>query len=404
MSKSNTILKEHQETSVNSHGHLNLKNFSPQEIQAHPRMWMLTHLCQPTPLYGAYKMYKNSDGSEALGWRFLKNPLTFRVLNSHLRHTRTIGTLGRWYPEFGILDFDDKPLKYVQDVCDTLELNTDQRWISTSASPNSWHVYFKPRKSGHTVTLKYMQRCMQGMMMNRGFKRYEIELYPQPSRIIRLPFSPFTRHIDEGAYESSVGWEQGVQALQQLEEYELPTKAYLLEESEVPLIDLPSEYTRADNDGSWMKEGIEYLNLGLSSYGQRLHAIRRIAYVFWYNNYEPSIAIEMLDTWLKTKHNGKSRDFNDNPRLSLQKNAEVVRWTYAHFARRGRIPLVPHLLDRGVMCKETLEDIAGLSRGNLPQMRFTSGLFSYLGAKHHDNAAGVSVHSDRLIEWSSKTN
>lgn len=345
---------------------------------------------QPFPLYG-------SKGSH--GWRQVPRVLKYEVCHDHLNGQRIIGTLGRWYPKYGILDIDDKPFDQVLRICAHIGFSTTNSLIFTSESANSYHVYFKPMKDGKLVTLNYFKACFELLEQTQN-----LEFYPKAFRVVRLPFSRGISCVNAAGVLENISYEQGLQALERLQEFDLTSLPHAPEH----LFSLPHTQLFQAKDlcfgnmQGWMAQGLTYWNEGLQQSGTRLEATKRVIYFFWRNNVPLMETIHYTKEWLKKKHHGFSKDYLQHRNTVYKQIEEITVWIYDHFMQSYTLPDSAHLLDKGFMSPSVLENAVIITRGNLPRLRFLTHLMGYYAPRQQREL--VSVHSNRLREWSSATN
>jgi hypothetical protein len=96
-----------------------------------------------------------------------------------------VAVLGKWYPEFSILDIDDRPRGTVDEIRERLELNDKNSMLFTSESADSYHILLRP---------EYHEKPPTVRLLNNAFRSFcdlhQVEVYPQPGHAVRLPFGP----------------------------------------------------------------------------------------------------------------------------------------------------------------------------------------------------------------------
>jgi hypothetical protein len=345
---------------------------------------------QPTPHYAS----KNSEG-----WRTVHRPLTWHVTNDHLTHLRTVGTLGRYYPNFGVLDFDDKTLSQVQASMSKSGLHEGNSMLFTSESANSYHLYFKPRYKGKPTALSYYT-----MLMNYNGTN-GCEIYPQANRVIRLPFSKGVKLHTAGEFKE-VYWQDGVAMLEDLMDYDLHyglprgdevISASFKDDEALPLGKLTPSMSKG-----WRAEGKEYYQEGLTSSGSRVEATKRVVYYLWTQEHTPELAVELTKAWIKTKHNGFSKDWKSNYRDVYKQCQKIVEWVYLNFERQEYLPNLTQEQHNGWLTPAVVRQAVQASEGKLAEMRFNASLFSYVAPRCERKVVGI--HSDKLKSFGSSKN
>ncbi|NIZ41361.1 hypothetical protein PVA45_07170 (plasmid) [Entomospira entomophila] len=355
-----------------------------------------THLQDPLSMAVSYyqqaftQPYPRYAMKVADQWRFIDNKLGWHQTRDHITHKHIIGTLGRWYPHYGILDFDNVSLQYVKQTQRQLGLNTRNSQIFTSESKNSYHLYFKPRKKGDCVTLRYYQKAM-------NLATNYCEVYPQANRVIRLPFGRHQYYVD-GQSIKSINYIEGMQLLDQLEDFELSHIAYSPDYDDASL--LSSNAPLQGMMSGWKQEGFEYLQTGLTAFGSRLEATKRVIYFYWTQNLTPEICKQETKHWIKEKNNGLSKDWNHHPLKVYQQIDQLTEWLYSSFIRHQIMPDLPNLMSMGFLTKKTVLQVLQASRGQLPKMKFIAKILSYLQASGGNLPR--SIHRDKLVSWSSE--
>ncbi len=345
---------------------------------------------QPFPLYGTKGCH---------GWRQVPRTLKYEVCHDHLKGQRIIGTLGRWYPKYGILDIDNKPFDQVIRICSDIGFNTTNSIIFTSESANSYHIYFKPMKDGKLVTLNYFKACFELLEQTQN-----LEFYPKAFRLIRLPFSRGISCVNAAGLLESISYEQGLQRLEMLQEFDLaclphaPDHVFSLPHTQL----FHAKDISFGNMQGWMAQGLTYWNEGLQSPGTRLEATKRVIYFFWRNNVPLDETIQYTKEWLKKKNNGYSKDYLKHRNTVYKQIEELCHWMYDHFMQNYTLPDSAHLLDKGFLSQSAVEQAIIITKGNVPRLRFLTQLMGYYAPRQQRDL--VSVHSHRLREWSSATN
>ena len=83
---------------------------------------------QRVPKYGV----KNYGPGQA--WRTVTCPLTDRQIQRHLAGEIAVGSVGRWYPSYAILDIDDRSLQETEDIRADLGLDESNSMLCSSES------------------------------------------------------------------------------------------------------------------------------------------------------------------------------------------------------------------------------------------------------------------------------
>jgi len=133
-------------------------------------------------------------------WKTKKQPLHDNLILAHLTGQLTIGTLPTWYPEYAIIDIDDRNYNDVESIRHDLCLNENNSFLCASESPNSYHIIFNPIYRGKPASLNLLNTIIKPYAKSRG-----VELYPTPGECVRLPFGKF-QHIYDSDYAHLDDW------------------------------------------------------------------------------------------------------------------------------------------------------------------------------------------------------
>jgi Winged helix-turn-helix DNA-binding len=388
------------------------KNLAAAHHAINPLIQYQYGFSQPLPGYGI---------CDDNGWRTIHRPLSAKMLGKHLSHELSLGSYGRWYPHFGILDFDDTPLERVYHVCAEIGLTSENSVIFTSVSPNSWHVYFKPTHHGREVTLTLYARAMW-----LSAKSYKIEVYPQEKRVIRLPFGRGQKLVlDNRIFD--VEWQAGMDLLRSIDDFDIGTLEYFdsipqhgnryaeyeelvewkngYQDSEFPAFLEPIVFDFGLHKG-WKQEGLELYNTGLIMAGSRLDSLKKVIYFFWSQNLPPSTTTDLVQEWIRQKNNGNSVDYRRNPHKVDKQIEKMTDWMYDNFDQSYTLPDSAHVVDKGYLTPSLVQEIVRASTGKLPLLKFGLNLFAYLAprtvySRSFTESNKIAVHSDRLVDWAS---
>ena len=321
-------------------------------------------------------------------WRTKKKPLFDTPITSHLEGKYYIGVLAKWYPGFCVLDMDDVDLNDVERVRDSLKLDITNSMLCSSESPGSYHILFKPSYNTKPPTV----RLLQGILKPFG-QQNNIEIYPQPNRAIRLPFGSQQDCLDF-EYIHLKDWKEKLYWFNKLDDLDLKTIPYHQLE-----LDL---YIPKQKSGSY-QIGRELFETGLNAYNSRNDAQFYILYYLWRRNIPPETALDMCYNIIKTKHNGYSEEVNSGNwgtiKEEIKRQARTIYSTYEH---SNIYPDEIHNNFNGYITKADIKDIVILCNANMPRMKFLYNLVKYCYPRRYRTF--IDIHSDRLKEWSSRTN
>ena len=234
-------------------------------------------------------------------WRTVHAPLTNSRVTKHLTGAEHVAVLGRWYPEYCVIDIDSKPMSFVEDVRGELGLDHSNSLVVSSESKDSYHILLRPIFNERPPTLNLLMEHFDGFCARRG-----VEVYPQRNRPVRLPFGPVQRILEPGM-EWIDHWAIKTFWFQKLDECDLCQMP--AEQPYLPLV-LPHEQGRV----SMYVEGQSLLQTGLRAPSTRHDAQFKVLYFLWRRNIPYHTAIDIARKWIREKHNGFSRDIKAHPR------------------------------------------------------------------------------------------
>lgn len=326
-------------------------------------------------------------------WVTREKPLSDNVVRGHLSGRYSIGSLSRWYPEFALLDIDERQLDFVEKVRSEIGLNDTNSMLCGSESPNSYHLILKPQYNGQPMTVNLLQSVMRGYALARG-----IEIYPQKNRVIRLPLGKNQACLD-AVYRHLDEWENKLYWFGKLDEIELSAfprhqTIFAFPDSRIQEIRLPS-----------MEEGRNLLECGLQNPSSRHYSQFQVLYYLWRCDVPPDIAIETTCAWIKRKHNGFSKDILRYPHRCRDEIKRQAQHIYTKYNSRSVYPDYTHNNQHGYITEPDIGriiKIAGSIDGIslMPVASFLFHIVKYSYPRRHRKQ--FPVHTDKLIQWSSK--
>ena len=332
-----------------------------------------------------YAVKTRSSGS----WRTKKKPLSDVPVKAHLAGKYAVAVLGKWYPEFAILDVDTRSIAYVERIREILNMTSSDSKLHESESGDSYHLLFRPEYHEKPPTLKLLNAVFKSFCQAHG-----VEIYPQRRRAIRLPFGPEQLALDP-EYAHLNSWKDQLYWFEKLDKFDL---------SSVRGHQMVFDFERPDKKLvtlSWtMDEAQELFDNGLQSYSTRHETQWKILYYLWRMNVPLETAQELVWTWIQKKHNGFSREILRSPRVVRAEIERQANHFYSKYQFSQIYPDSTHNLFRGFITKPDLADIVEATRASLPRMRFLFHLVKYSYPRRLRKL--ISIHSDKLIEWSSK--
>ena len=335
---------------------------------------------QRTPHY----TIKNNRGGS---WRTRKKPLSDIAVQAHLDGKYSVGTLGRWYPGFAVLDFDGFELEAVQSVREAMGLNEQNSMLSSSESADSYHLLIRPLYKSEPPTLKLLNNILGPYCRDR-----RVEVFPQPRHTIRLPFGPGQKMLDP-AYFSLNTWPDKLYWFQKLDEFELfdLTKEQLEMDLglDAPPVSLTSTY----------REGQALWQEGLQMHSSRNEAQFKVIYYMWRKNTPPEVTKKTVWNWIQKKHNGFSKEILANPQHVKKEIERQVDIVYERYERCHILPDATHNEHNGYLSKPDMINIAQCTQGFLPKMKFLFHVVKYSYPRRYRSF--VNVHTDKLTSWAS---
>ena len=335
---------------------------------------------QPVPRY-AVKLPGDT-------WRTRKFALHDSEVQKHLDGALAIACLGRWYPEYAALDFDDVTKEKVEEIRGDLLLDDNNSMLLSSESRDSFHLYFRPEYNEKPPTLNLLQTILAPYAKSKG-----VEIYPQKHRAFRLPFGKGQGCLDfQDRYIQ--GWQEQLYWMQKKDDFDLST----VKGHQMPLAFKPIDLQQEVD----LERSIDIpalLENGLTEHSTRDWAQFELVKDLWHQNVLKNDAIQFIWAWLNRHHNGFSRDLIRNPGEVKNHIRHQVNSYYNHLQTGAIYPDQPHKNFNGYICQPDLLEIVKLAEGNLPRIRFIFELIRYMNPRRHRDS--VSIHSDKFIAWAS---
>lgn len=321
-------------------------------------------------------------------WTTKRKPLADPAIKAHLDGKYDVAAVAPWYPQYGSIDLDDVESSQMLEIIDSIGLNESNSLICQSESKNSYHVYFKPIYRNKPPTIKLLNTCFA-----EWATRKSVEIYPQAEKCFRLPFSPKDQIITPAKGLMEYDLEQKMHWFSKLDEYDLSFFHKKDDKSQIKQLTTTETNTYA--------HGVEFLETGLTETRSRNDAQFCVLYSFWRRNYTVEDAVDACSQWIKLKHNNYSRDITNFRRVhaEIRRQAKSIWDKYEH---NNLYPDLAHNRNYGYLTKSDLINIIKVCEGNLHRIRFMGELIRYCNPRQ--NRDEINIHSDRLQEWSSKTN
>lgn len=339
-----------------------------------------THFVQRVP---RYSIRKNNR------WRTVNKPLPDGVITNHLDQRYTVGVLGKWYPGYCIIDFDDVNLNYVDEIRDKLCLNDSNSMLCSSESKDSYHLLLRPVYNGEPPTIKLLQKVFQPFA-----KLNQIEIYPQKRRVVRLPFGKYQGCVNFEFQHLST-WEEQLYWFEKLDEFDLRNVKH--HQTELNLIS-PASGKRLSL--SAFQIGKEFLETGLVQPSSRNEAQFAVIYYLWRLNMPMDEAERITFSWIKKMHNGFSKTINSrNFKIVREEISRQANRVYANYDLSQTYPDTTHNSHGGFLAKDDIPEIIQITKGSLPRMRYLFNIVKYAYPRRHRNF--LNIHSGKLVKWSS---
>lgn len=321
-------------------------------------------------------------------WKSRKRPLSDPVIKAHLNKQYSVGVLGKWYPEYCILDIDDRQMGIVHDIKEKLKLDERNSMLLSSESPNSYHILLRPQYNEKPPTI----RLLQNILCKFG-DTHAIEIYPQSSRVIRLPFGAYQDCLDYN-YAHLKEWEDKLYWFQKLDDYSLSNVKDTYTIQLTPYL-IPDKL-RPHNI---LIEGRELLEHGLQMPSSRHEAQFKVIYHLWRQNIPLEEVIQIVWNWIKNKHNGFSKDIIRHPRRVKEEIKRQATHIYSKYEFSNIYPDNTHNTFHGYITKPDMQEIIAVCRASKPRMNYLFHIVKHYYPRRH--RLFIPYHRDLLVSWSS---
>jgi len=323
-------------------------------------------------------------GSKA--WKTKNKPLADRPILSHLDQKYIVGVLGKWYPGFTILDIDDTEKNRAEEIREKLKLDTDNSMLLSSESQDSYHILFRPSYNYKPPTIKLLSEILRPFANENN-----IEIYPQASKAIRLPFGYKQNNLDI-EYLHLDTWQQKLYWFNKLNYFDLK--------------EIPYQQTRLDFDIkedikiSTLQEGHFLYKEGLALPSSRHDSQFKVLYYMWRQNIPLEVAIDLTFKWIRSKHNGYSKEILLNPSNVKKEIERQANRIYLNYDYKKIYPDDTHNLHNGYITKADIEKIFYITEASLPKAKFLFNIVKYCYPRRFRTF--ISIHSDKLRDWSKR--
>lgn len=321
-------------------------------------------------------------------WRTVKKPLSDPLIQAHLKGTLYIAVLGKYYPEYAILDIDSRTRSEVDEIRNTLGLDELNSMLIESESKDSYHIIFSPEYHGKPPTLNLLNDSLMEICRSK-----RIEIYPQRRRPIRLPFSPHQPLLDM-EYARLDSWKEKLYSFQKLNPFDLSSVKY-----HQLIFDFEPGPGKLLLPTNIFQEAKDLLAHGLQFPSSRHHSQGLILFYLWRQNVPVENAIEIVWDWINNKDNGFSKDILRSPRYVRSDIEGQAHWTWNKYQASQIYPDSTDKKHHGWITEPDILDIIEATKGSQPRMKFLYNLIKFANPRRHRTF--IPYHRNRLVEWSS---
>jgi len=327
-----------------------------------------------------------TKGLEGKNWRTKNKTLSDPPILAHLYGKYYIGVLAQWYPQFAVLDIDDRPIEFAYDLRDSMNLDDSNSMLWKSESPGCCHLLFKPSFNDKPPTIKLLHSIFKAFSLQN-----QVELYPDVNRIFRSPFNPYQESIDPAYYNLDT-WQEKLYWYEKLDNFDL---------SVIPgqQLSLDLQYENTGKILNIMQEAHELLEYGLQCHPGRYDSQFKILYSLWRKNIPQNQAEYIVFKWIREKHNGFSKTIKENPikvKKEIKRQADKI---FNDYSLSDVYPDSTNNLYNGYIANNDIPEILKHCSANLPETKFLFNILKYTYPRRQRDF--INVHSDKLIGWSS---
>jgi len=330
------------------------------------------------------------------GWSTQNKPLADFAIKAHLAKKYTVGGVAPWYPQFALLDLDEKTMPFVENVRDELGLDEDNSMLLASESNDSYHCLLRPTLNGKPPTRYQLNKSLKTFASAKG-----IEVYPQINHVVRLPFGEFSKCLDINRLGLDT-WQEKLFWFNKLDEFSLSTVKH--QQYEIPFtIKTPDKNLPAlvgPGGGGWYGEGSDLFRNGLQEPSTRHDSQAKVIYYLFRQNVPYEDAIAQTWAWIQHQHNGYSKDIL---KFALAVKKEIQRQVthiYTNYHWSEKYPDTCHNQHNGYLCKPDIQTILKTTGGSIPRSRFLFHIVKHSYPRRFRTF--VPVHTDLLRMWGSR--
>lgn len=263
-----------------------------------------------------------------LPWTTVNKCISDNVISDHLQGTLWAGVRAPWYITWGILDIDNPKNNTIQNVIEHLQMRESEYMLITSPSffeDDSVHILIKPVYHQALTAKRYhkiFSEILQGEFSG-------IEIFPDITRGVRLPFGKNQLMIDCYGFPIHNSWQERLYWFLKLDPFDisrLEKKAGYLSSNISSMFP-----TRSRNE---QKESQALYHNGLQRFGTRHNATLSVAYFLLRRGNSQDETRQLMRNWIREHHNGFSQEVNrGNFRLIDKEIDDAIEWNWNRYTK-----------------------------------------------------------------------
>lgn len=326
-------------------------------------------------------------------WSRTHYPLADPAIKDHLAQRYTVGGLAPWYPQFAILDIDDKDRAFAEAIRAELGLDENNSMLLASESADSFHCLISPTLNGKPPTQYQLNKSLKNFASNRG-----IEIYPRKNHVIRLPFGQFSRCLDP-SYENLKTWQEQTFWFLKLDEKnvaDIPGQQMEIQftlkqpDNSLPGLVLPG-------DGGWYGLGAELFKNGLQGTSTRHLSQAQVIYYLFRNNVPYEVAVAQTWAWIQLHHNGFSKDILKYAPAVKKEIERQVAHIYTNYQWTEKYPDQTHNRTCGAISKQDIQKVIEITDGSMTKSNYLFHIVKHNRSRRYRQF--VNFHRDLLMSW-----
>lgn len=355
-----------------------------------------------------FDLYKNLFVSGSLGisggfivqspgktWFDPKRKIRDNDVLDHLQQSKSVAVIPAYYPVYATLDLDFDPLlddtspnkitEKVDRVLELFQLKSSEYLQFTSPGfkeTGNRHIIVPVTYKGNPASGRLIKRILGPIAAEAG-----VELFPNGLRKIRLPFGYEQYLLDpEDGSPLSYTWKENLYWLTQLDPVDL---------ERYPFQGLTSTSGETGSDTGITKgNGEQLVEHGLQAHGTRHIATGEVARHYYFHNKDIDTAKAEIKNWLRTKHNGFSKEINKGNWRVVDNEVDAwVESTYDFFEKRGVYPTSVHNL-QGWLTKADVNFVIDQYPGEWVKQKKLSRLLQHYRGRTGGARRWVPLHRD----------